>query len=453
MGGCQPTNSSESTPSTATTPPLLEEVEVSSTTTTVIENPAEDAELSQDGFTLWHPFSGREAEVLEDLVTQYNTALDSEMKVIVANHADDEVFIEDIFQSIDTGDEPDLIIAPSYLIKSLASDALIDPIQFELDENHTNDSDVTFFPVFWNVDVVDGERLGIPYIQKGHFLFFNSTWSKALGFTSTPSTVADFSVQTCAAYNQNRFDARFDNDGTGGYFYPDDAIALMAWMRAFGGGVDENNRGQVILTTEENREALSYLINMYIDGCAWWTNKESKPYRYLANRNTLAFSGQSDEMERQQNAISENEALDSWELIAYPSVEGKPIIFFESYSFGIMQSEEEKSENILPFIEWLLAPEQHLQMVYLNGAFPLTTEEIQNADRTWELYPVWQGALQFIPFLEPIPQSENWYFFEKVLEDLRWQMIQYSVNQTDIPAFLAEAETLVNQLVLETTGE
>jgi len=449
MVGCQPANGSESSTTIPTATPFLVETEIDSTATTTTENLSEEDELIQDSFTLWHPFSGREAEMIDDLVAQYSTALGTDMQIVSASHADDEIFIEDILQSIGTEEEPDVIIAPSYLIKSLASDSLVTPIEFEQGENHSNDFGTTFFPVFWNLDMVDGVRYGIPYIQKGHFLFYNSTWSQALGFNFAPSTVADFGMQTCAAYNENRFDDSFDNDGTGGYFYPGDPIALMAWMHAFGGGVDENNRGQAIFTTEENIEALSYLLNSYVDNCTWWTNKESKPYRYLANRNTLAFSGQSDEIVRLQDVMSTNGALDTWELIAYPSAVGKPIIFFESYSFGIMQSKGGQSADILPFIEWMLAPAQHLEMVYLNGAFPLTTEEIQNVDRSWELFPVWQGALPYIPFLEPIPQTNNWYYLEKVLEDLRWQLIQYAVNQADIPAYLAEAEALVNNMVLK----
>jgi ABC-type glycerol-3-phosphate transport system substrate-binding protein len=453
FAGCQPTNSTEITPTRPIVNPPLEETGISSTAIAAIENPTEDAESPLAGFVMWHPFSGLEAEVIDDLVAQYNTSLTDEMKVIAVSHADDEVFIADMLQSIGSGEEPDLIIAPSYFLKSMASDALIEPIRLNRKENINNDFDVTFFPVFWNLDVVRGERYGIPYMQKGHFLFYNSTWSQALGFLSTPATIADFSTQTCAAYNQNRFDDSFDNDGTGGYFYPGDAIALMAWLRAFGGGIEVNDREEAILTTDENEEALSYLLKMYIDDCAWWSNKERRPYLYFSNRNTLAFSGRSDEIQRQQDSMSETETLDSWELIAYPSVEGKPTIFFESYSFGIMRGKDEKSESMLAFIEWMLDPEQHLEMIYLNGAFPLTTEEIQDADRSWELFPVWQGALPYIPFLEPIPQTENWYYLAKVLDDLRWQIIQFGVNQADIAVYLAEAEALVNTLSLESVRE
>jgi ABC-type glycerol-3-phosphate transport system substrate-binding protein len=453
LAGCQTTNSSESRTLVPTVNPTANETGISSTPTQVVEESTEEAEISRSGFTLWHPFSGLEAGVIDELVAQYNAPLEDAMKVVAVSHADDEIFIADIFQSIAEGSEPDLIIAPSYLIQSLASEMVIEPIQLNLPANNQNDFGVTFFPVFWNLDLVDGERYGIPYIQNGHFLFYNSTWSQALGFPYTPTTVAEFSEQTCAAFNQNRFDESFDNDGTGGYFYPGDPIALMSWLRAFGGGIDVNNRGEVILTTEENIEALSFLRQMYVDDCAWWTDKEIRPYRYLANRNALAFSGQTDEIQRQQDSISENQTLDSWQLIAYPSNEGKPVVYFESYSFSIMQGEDEKSESMLPFIEWMLAPEQHLDMVYLNGAFPLTAEEIQEADRSWELFPIWQGALPYIPFLEPIPQTENWYYLEKVLDDLRWQIIQFAVNEADIPGYLTEAEALVNNLSLAIAEE
>ena len=92
----------------------------------------------------------------------------------------------------------------------------------------------------------------------------------------------------------------------------------------------------------------------------------------------------------------------------------------------------------------MIQPQNHLRIVTQTGAFPLSASEIQQINRDWYGWQAWQATLQYIPFLQPVPQVEQWYITEKVIADVGWQIIQYGFGQDAIPGLLLEAETYVN---------
>lgn len=450
---CQPAIPGDTIIAELTATPLKEAFEPEGT----VAVPHEDVQPSPAAtgglLTLWHPFSGVEAELITDLVQEYNRGMGGNGEVAVFSYADEESLFTEILRGIETGDQPDIILAPSYFLRQLFEESHLKPMDAFIAGEGNENEEVKPFPVFWNIDAVDDVRYGVPYLQNGHFLFYNTSWANALGFSEKPLTVEDFRAQSCAAFDQNRFDEDLENNGTGGYFFPDDSISTASWMQSFSGGPQFNARGEIILETEENIQALSFLLRLFRDDCAWWTNKEQFPYKYFANRNTILFSGELKEIFVQQKTMEENKSVDLWKLIPYPSITTKPIVYFDNYAFGMMQKNDNNSEETAAFIQWMLEPERHLEMVYLTGAFPLSAGEIQIADRAWDSFAIWQDTLQYIPFLQPVPPEKNWYVSQKVLEDLGWQIIQYTVAEADIPMFLKDAEAIANSFINESWPE
>ena len=402
---------------------------------------------------MWHPFSGKAAELIANQVDQYNLQMGEDNPIIAISHADEEVLFEDFLQAIESENEPDIIIAPGNMLRALYLDDLLQPINENLLDSGSSQNVTAIFPVFWNLDIGDNGRYGLPYFQMGHFLFYNDTWAYELGYVEKPLTVDDFSDQACAAFNQNRFDAELQNNGTGGYFFPTGATSTVSWMRAFGGGPQFNSRGEIVLDTEENLLAVKFLYQLYADDCSWWTSKQQLPYEYFANRNTIFFSGLAEELFPQQVVIdTENETF-TWSLIPYPSNSGKPIVLFDSFSFGLAVKDEVRAKSAIEFIQWMQTPENHVELVYLTGAFPLRAEEIQLVERDWDQFSIWQNILQYIPFLEPVTQSEHWLIAEKALDDLTWQIRQFTVTESDLQTYLRDVESIVNTLIVEGRAE
>jgi ABC-type glycerol-3-phosphate transport system substrate-binding protein len=402
---------------------------------------------------LWHPFSGEEAELITNQVEQYNLQKGGDNPIVAISHADKEILFEDFLLAAKTGNEPDIIIAPGNMLRALYLDDLLQPIDEAFLDTGSLQNTTTIFPVFWNLDINESSRFGLPYFQMGHFLFYNNTWANELGYAEKPLMVDDFSDQACTAFNQNRFDDELENNGTGGYFFPTDAFSIVSWMRAFGGGPQFNSRGELVLDTEENLNAVTFLYRLYADDCSWWTSKEPFPYQYLANRNTIFFSGLAEELFPQQMVMNAVNETTTWSLVPYPSNSGKPVVLFDSFSFGLTEIDEASSKSALEFIQWMQTPENHVEMVYLTGAFPLRADEIQLVERDWDQFPIWQNILQYIPFLEPVTLSEHWHIAEKTLDDLAWQIRQYTVKESDLQTYLRDVESIVNTLIAEGRAE
>ncbi len=419
------------------------------TATATSEGEAPTDIRTQENLTLWHSLSGVEADVFEALVSEFNDAMRDEIEVTAYSHADEDVLIADVTAAIGTENVPDIILSPSYFIRKLTTDGWVLPIEISTSENDQAGAISELFPAFSKVDIINGVRFGVPYLQFGNFLFYQSSWANEIGLPDAPGTIEAFEQATCEAFNVNRFDEDLENNGTGGYFYPSGSMPLAAWMRAFGGGAQFNSRGALILDSEENIRALTFLFDLWRADCAWWTDREQYPYRYFLEEKAIAYSGRSDEIISQYLLMEEAERSFDWQIMPYPSLDGKPIILFNSYSFALMEKASPQVESATKFIAWMLEPERHLEMVYVNAAFPIRSSEIQAVDRTWELLPYWQESIRYIPFLEPVPLDENWYLAEKVLDDLSWQMIQFAVTAADIPGYLQQAEMIVNTTTFE----
>ena len=62
------------------------------------------------------------------------------------------------------------------------------------------------------------------------------------------------------------------------------------------------------------------------------------------------------------------------------------------------------------------------------------------------MYTVWKESLQYLPFAQTEPSFKEWYVLEKILEDVGWQLIQYTMRSEDIVTILENAEVMVREI-------
>ncbi|MDO9546081.1 MAG: extracellular solute-binding protein [Pelolinea sp.] len=423
--------------------------------------PEEDSALGEEGEDLisenletnleiefWHPWAGEMAEIIDELITEYNSENPWLNQIISRSHADQDVLIEDLTASFEIGEAiPDLIVSSSQSLQTWYSDGYsimeLDAL-LELLIGETGGRELAqIFPVFWNVDMVNGKRIGIPAYQSGQFLFYNQTWGEELGFLDYPKNTEEFREQTCLAERSNRFDNEIENNGTGGWFYSRESLSLLAWLRVFDGGELVNSRFQPILAEPENIEALRFLHDLYQDNCAWWTPKQQRPYTYFSKRFTLIYSGQMEDMIRQLQIDETTGNPDDRKLIPYPSSLGKPVVMVKGLSFAISTQDEARAVAALDFVNWMLQPENQAKIIEKTGVFPMSNATIEFVRNDIPFYPIWRESLQYLPFAQPEPVFKEWYAMEKVLEDVGWQLIQFSMQPENIEGVLSDAERIL----------
>jgi len=397
----------------------------------------------------WHPWAGETAEIVEELVDNFNQENDWSITIKSISHADEDVFVEDLTDAFKNEEQiPDLIVSTSQSLHAWYAEGY--PIK-ELDSFIRSDSEVSagatlpeIFPAFWNIDVLDEKRLGVPAYQSGQFLFYNQTWGNELGFDDFPGTIEAFSERACAAARSNLYDTITENNGTGGWIYSSESLSLLSWLRVFGGGDLINSRAQPIFTQPENVSALTFLYDLYLDDCAW-TGRDSEPYSYFSNRMAIFYSGQMEDIIKQINFDTDSENSDAWILVPYPSAFGKPILMVKGLSYAITTEHEERSIAAWEFIKWMLAPENQALFVEKTGTFPLSAEVIERMDVEAEIYPIWKDSLQYLPYTQAEPSYQAWYVIEKVLEDVGWQLTQYTMRSEDIQTILSDAEIMIRE--------
>jgi ABC-type glycerol-3-phosphate transport system substrate-binding protein len=136
-----------------------------------------------------------------------------------------------------------------------------------------------FYPAYWEQDVVDGRRLGIPAQRSAQFLYYNLSWAEELGFDEPPATPEQFRRQACTAAEANQQDDDPDNDLTGGWIISTHYATVSAWIHAFGGEIARANAsgsgGSYQFDTPEAEESLRFLRDLHDQGCAWLAEGEN----------------------------------------------------------------------------------------------------------------------------------------------------------------------------------
>jgi ABC-type glycerol-3-phosphate transport system substrate-binding protein len=148
---------------------------------------------------------------------------------------------------------------------------------------------------------------------------------------------------------------------------------------------------------------------------------------------------------KQIKSDNANGNTDTWIVIPYPSTFGKPIVMVEGLSYAIITENEERSIAAWEFIKWMLTPENQVMFVEKTGTFPLSSEVIEQVDVEAEIYAIWKDSLQYLPYAQAEPSFREWYVIEKVLEDVGWDLIQYTMQAEDIQAILVDAEAMVGE--------
>ena len=398
----------------------------------------------------WHPWAGEKAEMVEELVDTFNRENPWAIEIYDSSHANQDVLIKDLTNAFMEKEHiPDLIVSTSQSLLAWHAEGYpimqLDPLIILDGKDSTKNALPEILPVFWNVDVVDEERIGMPAYQSGQFLFYNKTWGNELGFEDFPKTIDAFKEQACAAARSNLYDANLDNNGTGGWIYDNKGLSLLSWLRGFGGGELINTRSQPILTEPENTNSLTFLYDLYLEDCAW-TGKDPQPYAYFSNRFALFYSGQMEDIIKQIRYDNANEKTDEWMVIPYPSIIGKPVVVVEGLSYAISTEKEENSTAAWKFIKWMLNPENQAVFLEETGTFPLSSDVIEQMEKNTDMYTVWKESLQYLPFAQTEPSFKEWYVLEKILEDVGWQLIQYTIRSEDIDAILENAEVMIREI-------
>jgi len=221
------------------------------------------------------------------------------------------------------------------------------------------------------------------------------------------------------------------------------AMTALSWLTAFGGGALEGNGYRFL--TPNNFAALTFVKQIYDDGCAWTSSDPSSGFDAFANRKALFSTASLEELSDQSRAVAAANNSDQWTVLAFPGFTQSSLIIYGS-SYIVLNSTPGKQLAAWLFVRWILSPENQAKWVEALGLFPLRTSSMDMLKDYGNSHPQWNAALTLLPSAQIQPQLASWRIVRIMLGDGFSAIFRQNIPAGRVAATLADMDSTVRDL-------
>jgi ABC-type glycerol-3-phosphate transport system substrate-binding protein len=398
--------------------------------------------LNSTEITVWHPWYGVESGLFDTFVKEFNEKNEWGIKVGAKSQVNFTNLYENVTASLPMAEKPDMVIAlPEHALEWDATGVVTDLMPYAQDPAYGIDSsDIP--AAFWNQDHFGEKRVAIPAQRTARFLLWNETWAGEIGFDSPPDAPDDFKQQACRAQKAMLKDSSPQNDFMGGWYVDTEPMTAYAWLLTFEGGILDGSDYRFL--TPHNIEAFKFLRELAEAGCSWQTTN-GKPITNFANREAIFITASLEDLPEVARAFASAKNNDTWKVISFPGANEDTLVVYGS-SYVILKSTDEKQLASWLFVRWLLDNEQDARWVEATHLFPLRTSTLDLLGDYEKTHPQWAQAIKLLPQGEIQPQLASWRKVKIMLGDGFTHMYRINVPSGQIPAVLAQMESISRAL-------
>jgi ABC-type glycerol-3-phosphate transport system substrate-binding protein len=234
-------------------------------------------------------------------------------------------------------------------------------------------------------------------------------------------------------------------------------MTALSWLTAFGSGVLEGNGYRFL--TPNNLAALTFVKQLYDDGCAWTATDSSGGDDAFANCKTLfstatcAFANRKalfstsslEELSDQVRAFAAANNSDQWTVMAFPG-NSQSSLFIYGSSYIMLNSTPGQQLASWLFVRWMLSPENQAKWVEALGLFPLRASSMDTLKDYSDSHPQWNAALALLPNAEIQPQLASWRIVRIMLGDGFNDIFRDNIPAGRVAATLADMDSMVRDL-------
>jgi len=404
-----------------------------------------------DGIELqfWHPFSGEEGKALDALVKEFNTSNEWGITVKSISQGNYDDLFERMGSAINHGDYPNLVLSYSYQAQAWEAirEILVDLDAYVSDPvwGYTAAEQADFYPVFWEHDMADRGRIGIPALRSAQLVYYNTSWAKELGFSTSPATPAQFKIQACAAARANRQDADSQNDHTGGWIISTDYPSMLGWFNAFGAEVIRPDGKGYRFNDPEVADTLTFLRDMYDEGCAWLSDSQFPEDEFAARQGLFAIGSPSG-IPSQEDAFADTASKDEWTVLEFPSPQGKEGIPVYGPSFQILEDDPEEQLASWLLVKWLTSPENQARLAQASKMYPVRASSLEQLGTLTRTYPQWEKSVNFLEQASSEPPFESWRLVRWAVSDAATQLYRSYFTIDQVPSLVKLLDQTANDL-------
>jgi len=375
----------------------------------------------------WHPWSGPSGESIQSLAREFSASNPWEIAVDANYRGNLDELAASVEAAFSNEAPPDLI--PVYLYQAQTWDSqarLVDLTGYVNDPEWglAAGDQADFYPPFWEHDVVQGKRLGVPALRSGMLLYYNLSWAQELGFTSPPTNPQDFQSQACAANAAYRADGSTSNDAIGGWAFSTQYPSMLGWLGAFGAQVTRSGQAGYQFNTPEVAAAFAYLKGLYDQKCAFVPNNTYAEADF-ATRRALFISGSITGIPIQQDALRRSASADQWTVLPFPSPGGRPAVPVYGPSYSVIRTTPASQLAAWLFVRWLLQPENEARFASASSSFPLRQATLDLLADYRRQNSQWAAAVDLLEAAQPEPQLPSWQIVRWSLSDAARQIYRF----------------------------
>ena len=228
----------------------------------------------------------------------------------------------------------------------------------------------------------------------------------------------------------------------GGWYVDTEPMTAYAWLLAFEGGVLEGSDYRFL--TPHNIEAFRFLRELSEATCSWQA-ADGNPINAFANREAMFITASLEDLPDVARAFASAKNTDTWKVISFPGANEDALVVYGS-SYVILKSTNEKQLAAWLFARWLLDNEQDARWVEATHLFPIRTSTVDLLGDYEKTHPQWAQAIKLLPQGEIQPQLASWRQVKIMLGDGFTHMYRVSVPSGQVPAILAQMESIATGL-------
>jgi multiple sugar transport system substrate-binding protein len=401
-------------------------------------------ELNGLTITFWHPWSGEQGALLQNMLAEFNRT--NRWGITVQATAYEGLgWLEDAVEAgLNDGTLPDMLVGYNY--QALHWDAsgrvLVDLNEYARDPTWglSADEQADFYPAFWSQDIAESasgavKRFGLPLHRSALVLYYNRSFSQSLGFSGLPDTTYELRLRACAAAEANASDGQNSNDGTGGWLVTPQPSLLVSWIYVFGGEITRPDGRGYQFNTPQTGQALDYLKGLQDSGCAYQAPGVD-PATEFATRRALFYAGSLSELPAVEAAFAAAGNRDSWTILPFPAAEAAPVLVTYGPALMITRSETRRELAAWLAAEWLVYPPNQAQWAAANHLLPVRQSTLGFLSDSLAESPQWAAALDLLPLARSEPAYTSWSVMRWALNDAMAELFDPAFTSGQIPDLL-----------------
>jgi multiple sugar transport system substrate-binding protein len=352
----------------------------------------------------WHQHTQEREEGLKQMVDEFNQNNEWGIQV-VAEYAGGYSEIYDKMISAIAANDPSLMpnLTVGYanqVAKYELSDALVDMDEFVDSPKWglTAAEKQDFYQGIFEADVSplfgDGHfRMGFPPNRSMEVLYYNLDWLKQMGYDGPPKTWAEFKEMACKATNKE--------EGTIGYEISTDASRFASMVFSRHGTYFKEDGSSFTLTNDTVKETMTYMKEMYDEGCAALIAEDYGDQTDFGNGKCLFTIGSTSGIPYYDKAVQSGEKGEfQWAVGPLPYMDGgdQPVMNIYGASVSIPKTTPEQELAAWLFVKWFTEPEQLARWVKISNYFPVRASAADTLQDYFAANPKFKEAFDLLQY-------------------------------------------------------